>query len=419
MRRSSLTAMFLSRRRALRAALAGATAIASPVIAAGLARGSSEILPLRAPAPMARLHADADGGLLAVSSSGELWRLERGAWQGLGRGLDAASPLATGHGRVAGRSVEGGLWVLESGRATQHSQPALAPQAGLLVLALAVIGVAAGPRARHHVVRLEPGPRGWTETARSDEPVLPDARLVQFDPAGTTSDDNGHVAVFGGPDATRYRHGVLGDEVEATSLHLLERHSLQSMATLVLPEPFVFEDIAPRPVAWRGARALLTVRSGPQGGQLAIASPDGRQPGRIALAALGEPIGTPQRWMAPTTDGARLCAVHTPHIGGVLYCYHDRAGKLVGEVLARGVTNHAIGRRELDTSAWVGRHWVVPTQDRRRLRILDVASPSSAGASREVQPGQIVAALEPWRREGLPGVAILLQDGSAVWTAIA
>jgi hypothetical protein len=399
-------------------ALAGATAVASPIIAAAATRRSLDVISLRAPAPIARLHADADGSLVAISTSGDLWRLERAAWRALGRGLDVSSPLATGHGRVVGRGLEGGLWVLESGRATRHTRPALAPHAGLLVLALAVIAVAAR-EGRHHVVRLEPGARGWTETARSEGAVLPDARPVQFDPTGTASDDNGHVAVFGGPNTTRYRHGVLGDDVEATSLLLLERHSLDPLARLDLAEPFVFEDIAPRPVVWRGTRALLTVRSVPLGAQLAVAAPDSRQPGRFALAALGEPLGTPQRWMSPTTDGTHLCAVHTPHIGGVLHCYQAHADKLVGDVLARDVSNHTIGQRDLDTSAWVGRHWVAPTQDRRGLRILDIASRADAGASREVDLGQPVAALQRWTREGHPGVAVLLQDRSVVWAATA
>jgi hypothetical protein len=112
----------------------------------------------------------------------------------------------------------------------------------MLVLALAVIAVAAGRDGQYRVVRLEPGGAGRAESARSSEPVLPDARPVQFDPAGTSSDDNGHVAVFAGPDSTRYRHGVLGDDVEATALLQLERHGLEPIARLALSAPFVFED---------------------------------------------------------------------------------------------------------------------------------------------------------------------------------
>jgi hypothetical protein len=366
---------------------------------------------------MVRLHADAGGALLAVSSSGELWRLASDEWRRLGQGLDPSSPLASGYGRVVGRSREGGLWVLEAQRVSQHARPALAPHAGLLVLALGVIAVAAAREDGHRLVRLEPGAGGWTEAVRSKAAVLPDARPVQFDPSGATSDDDGHVAVFGGPDTARYRHGVLGDDVEATSLLLLERHGLETMARLDLAAPFVFEDVAPRPLAWHGRRALLTVRSGPRGAQLAVVAPAGDESGRFELAALGEPIGAAQRWLSPTTDGVRLLAVHTPHIGGVAHRYRVDRDHLAGEVVARNVTNHVIGQRDLDISAWVERTWVVPTQDRRALRLFDFRSDAGAVRSRDVELEQAVLALHRWKRGGQPGVAVLLQDGSVAWTS--
>lgn len=405
----------VSRRRLLGTALAGASSMAWTG-AAGSATQAG-IVSLRAPQRMVRLQVDGDGGLLAVSSSGELWRLASDAWRRLGQGLDPASPLAVGHGRVVGRSREGGLWVLEGGRVSQHARAALAPHAGLLVLALGVIAVAAGREGRHHLVRLEPGAGGWSETARGKAAVLPDARPVQFDPSGTTNDDNGHVAVLGGPDATRYRHGVLGDEVEATFLLLLEHHGMEPLARLDLPAPFVFEDIAPRPVAWQGRRGLLTVRSGPRGAQLALVAPAGGRSGHLALAALGEPIGAAQRWLSPTTDGVRLLAVHTPHLGGVLHRYRADGDRLAGEVAARDVTNHMSGHRELDVSAWVDRIWVVPAQDRRGLRVFDFGSDAGAVRSHEVKLEVPAIALQRWRRHGQPGVAVLLQDGSVAWTA--
>lgn len=411
------TLLCLARRHALRAGLIGAAAVAWPFIARGAAAGSVEAVSLRAPQPMVKLHADADGALLAMSSAGELWRFSSGAWQRLGQGLDPSSPVATGHARVVGRGLDGGLWVLESGRVSQHARPALSPHAGLLVLALAVIAVAPGRAGRHHAVRLEPGTRGWTETARSETAVLPDARPAQFDYSGTANDDNGHVAVFGGPDAARYRHGVLGDDIEATSLLLLERHGLEPLASLELPAPFVFEDIAPRPVAWRGGRGLLTIRSGPQGAQLVVVAPDSRRSARLTLAALGEPLGTPNRWISPTTDGEHLWAVHTPHIGGVLHRYRADGDRLVAVRAASDVTNHSIGQRDLDTSAWVANRWVVPSQDRRRLRVFDIAGAAAAAPPREVALALPATALQRWLRDGTPGVAVLLQDGSVVWVA--
>lgn len=389
--------------------------LACAVPARAVVPNSATVVPLRAPHPMARLHIDADGTLLAVSARGELWRLAADSWQRIGDGLDPASPLAHGHGRLAGRGRDGGLWLLESGKVTQHAGPALAPNAGLLVLAFAVIAVVAAPQGRHHVVRLEPGASGWTETARSKAAVLPDARPVQFDNSGSVNDDNGHVAVFGGPDSARYRHGVLGDDVEATSLLLLERHGLEPLAQMDLPAPFVFEDIAPRPITWQGGRGLLTVRSGPQGAQMAIVAARRGNSSRLVLAALGDPIGSPQRWLSPTTDGVRLAAVHTPHLGGVLHRYQAVGDRLAGEVLARNVTNHRIGHRDLDISAWIGPMWVVPAQDRRSLRWFDVGA--APVPSRDVGLNSPAIALHPLRRYGQPGVAVLQQDGGVAWAS--
>jgi hypothetical protein len=409
-----------ARRRVLGAGLLGGATVAWPALARGAPAGRAELVSLRAPTALARLSLDSDGGLLGVSPSGELWRLEGGSWRSLGRGLDASSPIATGHGRVAGRSLDGGLWLLESGRVTQYAHPVLAPHAGLLVLALAVIAVAAGRDGRHHVVRLEPGARGWEASARSKVAVLPDARPVQFDASGTGNDDNGHVAVFGGPDPDRYRHGVLGDSIEGTSVLVLERHGLEPLAGLELPAPWVFEDIAPRPIAWRAGRALLTVRAGPQGAQLAVVAPAAGRPDRLELAALGPPLGTANRWMSPTTDGAQLWAVHTPHIGGVLHRYQVDGDRLTGTPVARDVSNHRIGQRDLDTSAWSAGHWMVPSQDGLRLRIFELAAGTAvAAAPREVALGSPAIAMQRWSRDGRPGAAVLLQGGSVVWAGTA
>ncbi len=364
---------------------------------------------------MVQLRVGADGALLALSDQGELWRLRGESWLHAGAGLDPATPLAQGHGRIVGRgAATGGLWVMESGRVSKEAGPPLAPHAGLLVLPLAVIAIAATPGA-NQVIRLEQGAKGWAESARSKTVVLPDAHPVQWDPQGTSHDGEGQVAILAGPDRTRYRHGVLGDDIEATSLALLDRHNLRALAQLDLPSPYVFEDIAPRPIAWRGGRALLTVRSGPQGAQLAVVARSGSNT-QLELAALGTPLGRPQRWLSPTTDGVRLMAVHTPHIGGVVHRYLADGKVLPSEVAAVDVANHINGQRDLDISAWVGSTWVAPAQDRRSLRFFDMNARQPV--SRDVKLDLAATALRSLQRDGRAGVAALLQDGSVVWVAV-
>ena len=123
------------------------------------------------------------------------------------------------------------------------------------------------------------------------------------------------------------------------------------------------------------------------------------------------------RSLAPSTDGVRLLAVHTPHIGGVLHRYRTDGDRLAGDVVAQQVTNHEIGQRDLDVSAWFGSRWIVQAQDRRALRVFDLERAN--GQPREVPLGQPAVALQRWRRDGRDGVALLVQDGSVAWAAVA
>lgn len=410
-----------ARRRLVLGAPAVGALLALP---AGAVTTRRQAITLGAPVPMAQLQV-AEGDLVGVSGAGELWRLDRD-WRRIATGLDPESPIAAGFGRIAGRGRDGGLWVFEerreSGRSLVSRRPALAPAGGKLLLAFGIIAVAAGTAGSHHLVRLDPdGAGGWSEAARTEDVVLPDARPVQVDPDGTDSDDNGHVAVLGGPDASRYQHGVLGDDVEATTLLYLERHSLRPLGRLALPAPYVFEDNRPRPISWRGRRALLTVRSGPLGGQVAIVAFAGPGQAVLELAALGEPIGTIRRWLSPTLGRGGLFAVHTPHIGGVLHRYRDAGDRLAAERLMDGVTNHVIGRHELDISAWSGDWLVLPTQDRRALLGLAIAADGSI--TTQFRAGLTspsgIRRLYAWQRAGESGVAILAEDGSVEWSPVA
>ena len=356
-------------------------------------------------APMRQIRAGGPSGLLAVGADGVLWALSASGAAAirLAEGLDPLTPLAIGHGRIAARHADGGLWVWQDGQVQRGPRSLLAPQAGLLVLPLALIGVAAGSQ---QVLRLEPGAGPtWAVVARSDEAVLPDARPLQVDL--DARGDGGHLVLLAGSDSQRYEHGVLGDGVEATRLLWLERHSLKLLRELVLPEPYVLEDIAPRPVAWGARPALLTVRSGPQGGQLGLVAANPTQPGPLHWAALGEALGTPKRWLAPTTDGTRVLAVHTPHIGGVLHDYRIDGTRLVARAVAHTVSTHRIGSRELDLAVWLGSRLALPQQDGLALRVLD-ANAAWAEVASVALPGRVAmtAALAQGQ-----GVAALLDDG--------
>lgn len=412
------------RRRALLAALgvagwlrAGAAAAPGPWIHSTVA----------VPEPMCQLQAGGPSGLLGTGASGRLWALSLTgqAPRRLADELDAATPVATGHGRIAARTASGGLWVWADGSATRLPSAALAAHAGLLILPSAVVGVvgvmAAASKdatsSSHHVARFEQDNAGaWRESARSRDSVLPDARPLQVDldghaGSGRVGHTDGHIVVLAGPDARRYGHAVLGDGIEATRMLWLERHSLEVMRALTLPEPHVFEDIAPRPVLLPDTPSrygMLTIRSGPDGGQLALVTADLAAPQALHLAALGDTVGGFHRWLAPSTDGRTMVAVHTPHIGGVLHVYQAASQRLTRRRLLDDVSTHRIGSRELDLSVWWRGLLVLPSQDGRRLRVLDTTA-NWTELNAVSLPGHLsmVTALP-----GTSGLATLLDDGS-------
>jgi hypothetical protein len=382
--------------------------------------GGFELRPLPAPVPFARLHVDGEGRLHAVSNAGVLWEYQAAGWQVVPGGeVDPGAPLADGDGRLVARGRDGTLLVFEAGRRTAVAEvvdgPGLSAHGGMLVLRRGVIAIVAGPAGSHVPVRFEPDGTGrWREVARSTQPVLPDARPVLFAPDGTASDAEGEVALLGDP-STRYRHAVLGDDIEATSLVLLGRRRLEPIARLSLSEPHVLEDIAPRPIRWRGRRALLTVRAGPVGAQVAVVGRPPDSNGELRIEAMGAPIGQRNRWLAPTTDGERILAVHTPHIGGILHRYADTGDVLAGVAVLRDVTNHVLGDRDLDVSAWVAGVLVMPSQDMRRLRIVDPDLGADTGATPEVALDARVRGLWTWPPSpGRRGVVALLSNGSVV-----
>ncbi len=354
--------------------------------------------PLVAPQPLRQLCADGRGGWLGIDDAGRLWALDGNATRALADELDPTTPLATGHGRVVARRADGRLWVDGNAQDIQ-----IAAHAGLLVLPQALITID-GEGLDARMVRMEADVAGrWRVAARGRDHVLPDARslLVDLDGRG----DGGHVLVLGGPDARRYTHAVLGDGIEATRVLWLDRHNLQPLRTLELPDPQVLEDIAPRLWHGGGGTGLISMLSDAQGARLVLIEADASHPERLVITARGEPIGTRHRWMAASTDGQRLVAVHMPHLSGVLTVYRRQGDALLGHALVRGVSNHAIGTRELDVSAWHDGQFLVPDAAAPRLRRFDIdAARELPGVDLPARLRQIVSGPTP---------ALLTVDGMA------
>jgi hypothetical protein len=127
-------------------------------------------------------------------------------------------------------------------------------------------------------------------------------------------------ALFVGP-TVRYRHGILGDAIEAGVL-AVERED-GGKILFKLGEESVFEDLTPRlyDIDGDSKDEVVVVRSYLDRG--AALSIFGLRDGALVHIAEADPIGRPHRWLNPigaadfNGDGqVELAAVITPHIGG-------------------------------------------------------------------------------------------------------
>ena len=182
----------------------------------------------------------------------------------------------------------------------------------------------------------------------------------------------------------RYRHGILGDRVEASGVRVEAADG--RAAELSLSRASVFEDRRARLVDLDrdGLDEVVVVHSYLDlGAALAVL---GLADGGLRLVAESVPIGRPSRWLNPVGaadfdgDGvAEIAHVETPHIGGILRVHALVDGAMVLKYSVGGFSNHAIGTREQDMAAvadW-NRDGVpdiaLPDARRRTLRVVTLA----------------------------------------------
>jgi hypothetical protein len=212
--------------------------------------------------------------------------------------------------------------------------------------------------------------------------IAPDERRADMLPDGIVVPGFHAIAEawLAGP-TQRYRHGVLGDGFEATTLMVVDEG--QRPFSFKLPADSVFEDRFPRLADLDGddVEEVVVVRSYLARGAAIAVFRLGQD--RLELVAESEPIGQPQRWLNPVgvadLDGdgrPELAVVLTPHIGGVLAVYRLEGAVLKLQGRMAGFSNHVIGMRELGISAIVDldgdgvEDLAVPDAARRALRFV-------------------------------------------------
>ena len=202
----------------------------------------------------------------------------------------------------------------------------------------------------------------------------------------------------------RYRHGVLGDELEASRLVV---DTVEGKQVLVdLPDHRVFEDVEPRLADVNGDNTdeILVVESDIRlGASLAVY---GIVEGRLLQIAATPFIGKPHRWLNPVGVGdfdgdghADIALVATPHIGGILRLYRLTGANLLLFAEYTGVSTHRLGSTDLGlgrvVSAKPRDRLLVPNQARRALMLLEWTDKEWQELTRIALPGELRSSLMP------------------------
>lgn len=305
------------------------------------------------------------------------------------------------------------------GRARPPQSLALTPEGTLPLLRArwadgseaGIVWTPAGPALQPLTARALPGPPA--------KDAIPHSR------AGVGAGNIKRALLIGA--TRRYRHGVLGDGIEAAALRVELRDGRR--LRLELDADSVFEDLVPRvaDIDGDGVEEVTVVRSYRRAGAALVVLRV--EDGRLHIVAETPPIGLPQRWLNPVGVGdfdgdarAELAYVETPHIGGVLRIWEFDGHRLREEGARAGYSNHVIGSTVLDMSLVTDvdgdgvDEIVLPTADRRALAIVGFAGGSFEEHGRIEHERAIVTAIRSVDLDavGRPEWVYGLSDGRLV-----
>jgi len=196
-----------------------------------------------------------------------------------------------------------------------------------------------------------------------------------------TAESGGISRAWYAEPTSRYRHGILGDNIEGGALAAELANGRR--ISYRLNELHVFEDLYPRiaDLDGDGKSEIVTILSSLiSGSAVAVFAPSGETFEPVSRTPF---VGRPFRWLniaaiAPFGGGRipEIAIVTTPHIGGKLAFLRLENRRLRIVAAADNFSNHAIGSTELRLSTIAdvdgdGRvDLALPSADRKRLRIV-------------------------------------------------
>ena len=199
-------------------------------------------------------------------------------------------------------------------------------------------------------------------------------------------DEHQRLLILSDP-SDQYKHGILGDAIEATSVTMVQLSEQPAVISkFSVPEGWVIESIRPIWSDWDGdgeRETVLTLSNSTVGAKLVLYD----ETGNILAESL--PIGKGFRWRHTLDissfdeNGQRLLVdVQTPHIGGIVSFYSwDKEKKVLKtEATLLGYSTHYIGSRDMHMYTLVTEEQneqvllILPNQTKTELAALRFAS---------------------------------------------
>lgn len=302
--------------------------------------------------------------LFVINHKGELWQVNETETK-LAEGFSTKIAPTVGYGRIAAGDAKGNfiLWTADK---TYTSTIPLAKQAGMAPLALATIAVTK-QKNRYQLIRIEPKGDKAAIVATSNVDILPDAHPLQIDFKRSEA-GRGHIAVLAKPDSTTYRHGVLGDDIEAAEIHYLERHTLEPLVEKISEKGLVFEANRLEHFPTSDGAKLVSVMSGQgDGGRAVLINVEN---GKLKVQQSSTALPS-NRWQSPFVFNGKLYAVQMPHLRGRLVEYSVNGNKLTERFIQDGLSNHAYGDYETNLTAVTQQFALIPQRNYRNLATID------------------------------------------------